>query len=585
MFIQRLQKNSIILDGRESMLVHLYIKNIALIDEIYLDLHESFNILTGETGAGKSILIDSINLALGDRINKNLIRNQNEEAVVELLFRVYQPTTLQILKDFGLDLDEEQCILISRTIQITGRSLCRVNGRPVTLNMLKEITTHLIDVHGQHEHQSLLNTSMHIELLDQFCSKELHILKEKLQNLHKHYNQLKNKMDHLTLNEQEKIRRLDLLEFQLLEIDQAHLIPEEEEELLLQRKISSNAQKLSTGIHRVYQLLHEENEQTISAVERLGEASNILQELCQIDPSLTLLYQNIETIHVQLQEYNRDLSFYLTEFEHDPYRLDQIENRLHLIYNLKRKYGHSIEEILRYREQIEIEIHALNHQQENAENIRNEMNNIHLQMEHLCKKISSIRKKTGLCLEKQIEEHLHSLQLKEACFKISIEKKDSISVNGWDKVEFLISTNPGESLKPLAKIASGGEMSRIMLALKTVLADVDEIETLIFDEVDAGISGRTAQKVAEKLMLIANKHQVICITHLPQIAAMADQHYQIQKTTKNSHTTTSIHRLSEEQIVEELARLAGGATITSTTLKNAKEMKQMANQLKKQIKK
>ncbi|NLP46612.1 MAG: DNA repair protein RecN [Epulopiscium sp.] len=562
------------------MLIHLYIKNIALIDEIHLDLHESFNILTGETGAGKSILIDSINLALGGRVNRELIRNKEEEAVVELLFQIHNETTLKILEKFGLSTDEEQCLLVSRTIQKTGRSLSRINGRLVTLSMLKEITAHLIDVHGQHEHQSLLNTSMHIELLDQFCPKELKELKQQLSILYQKYSQFKHQLNRFSFNEQEKIRQLDLLEFQLNEINQANLREEEEEKLLVKRKIYSNAQKISTGLYQVYQLLQGENQQTKSVIEQLGEVISILGELSTIDPSLNSLYQNIETIHIQLQEYNRDLSTYLVEIENDPHILDQIENRLHIIYNLKRKYGSSITEILRYKKQLESEIEILQHSQEHNEYIRKEMNKIQKQMEELCHSITIIRKKTGLQLEQQIEKHLQSLQLKDSKFKISIENKINISSNGWDKVEFLISTNIGEPVKPLTKIASGGEMSRIMLAIKTVLADVDDIETLIFDEIDTGISGRTAQKVAEKLMFIAKQHQIICITHLPQIAAMADRHYLIQKTTKNTHTTTYIHLLSDEQIIQELARLVGGAVITSTTLKNAKEMKQLANQLK-----
>ena len=567
------------------MLVHLYVKNIALIDEIHLDLHESFNVLTGETGAGKSILIDSINLALGGRVNKDLIRAQEEEAVVELLFKIHEPKTLKVIEDFGLGVDGDNHLLLSRTIQRTGRSLCRINGRPVTLSMLQEITKHLIDVHGQHEHQSLLNIGMHVELLDQFCSRDLEIQKQALLALHHQYHQLDEKANHLSLNEQEKIRRLDLLEFQLHEIDQAKLKPGEEEDLLSQRKIFSNAQKLSTGIHKVYQLLQLEDGEKNSAIEKLGEATGILQELTEFDPSLMLLYQNIDTLTVQLQEYNRDVFHYLENLDHDPHFLDEIEQRLHLIYQLKRKYGHSIEEILAYRDQVLQEIEELQHNQEKIGILRAEMDVIAQEMKTICHVITKDRTETALLLEKKIETNLHSLQLKEAQFKISIERKETISAQGWDRVEFLITTNPGEPLKSLAKVASGGEMSRIMLAIKTVLADVDEIETLIFDEIDTGISGRTAQKVAEKIMLIAQQHQVICITHLPQIAAMADEHYLIEKTTEGSHATTAIHHLCEKQGIEELARLVGGAAITDTTIKNAQEMKQMATQLKEKFRK
>ncbi|WP_341877369.1 DNA repair protein RecN [Defluviitalea saccharophila] len=562
------------------MLIHIYIKNIALIDEITLDFDECLNILTGETGAGKSILIDSINFALGERTSKEMIRSGENNALVELLFYLRNDEAVDVLKDMGIHLEEDRYLLISRSINQTGRSICRINGQTITLGMLRQVSNMLIDVHGQHQHQSLLDVGKHIELLDEFCKDDLKDYKNLIAQYYKDYKNIEKQMENLLVDEKEKERKIDLLQFQIGEISEAKLKKNEDELLQSQLKILSNSEKLSNGIESIYAFLYDNSFKGSSACDQLGEALKILRDLSNIDSELLPVYENAENILVQLEDLSRDIRNYSKNIEHDPEELQNVENRLDLIYNLKRKYGNTIDEILEYKEKIEDELNFIINSDEKRKQLKKEHLELEKKIIELCKEISDIRKEKAKVIEDNIEKVLHELEMKEAKFSIHFSQKEHFNENGWDQVEFLISTNPGEGLKPLSKIASGGEMSRIMLALKSVLADIDEIDTLIFDEIDTGISGRAAQKVAEKLGYISRKHQVICITHLPQIAAMADQHYRIEKKVEKQKTLSSVQVLDHHQMITELARLTSGASITDITLKNAEEMKRMANELK-----
>ncbi|NLM12236.1 MAG: DNA repair protein RecN [Epulopiscium sp.] len=562
------------------MLIHIYIKNMALIDEITLDFDECLNILTGETGAGKSILIDSINFALGERTSREMIRSGENNALVELLFYLRKNEAMNLLKDMGIHLEEDGYLLISRSINQSGRSICRINGQTITLGMLRQVSNMLIDVHGQHQHQSLLDVGKHIELLDEFCKDTFKDYKNRLAQYYKEYKSIEKQMENLLVDEKEKERKIDLLKFQIDEISEARLKKNEDELLQSQFKILSNLEKLNKGVDTVYALLYENTFKGSSACDNLGEALKILKDLSGIDSELLPVYESAENILIQLEDLSRDIRNYREQIEHDPEELQNVEKRLDLIYNLKRKYGNTIEEILEYKEKIGDELNFIINSDEKRKQLKKEYLDLEKQIIEICKKISDIRKEKAKVIENRIEKVLHELEMKDAKFLIHFSQKEHFNENGWDQVEFLISTNPGEGLKPLSKIASGGEMSRIMLALKSVLADIDEIDTLIFDEIDTGISGRAAQKVAEKLGFISRKHQVICITHLPQIAAMADQHYRIEKKVENQKTISSIQVLDYGEMITEIARLTSGALITDITLKNAEEMKRMANELK-----
>ncbi|NLK20936.1 MAG: DNA repair protein RecN [Epulopiscium sp.] len=562
------------------MLAHIYIKNIALIDEITIDFGENLNILTGETGAGKSILIDSINFALGERTSKEVIRSGEDNALVELLFYIGRDEQIESFQSMGIPIDEDRYLLISRAINQSGRNVCRVNGQTMTLGMLRQVSSMLIDVHGQHQHQSLLNVNKHIELLDQFCKEDIFELKNKLLKNYREYKTIEKEInDHLG-DEKERERKIDLLQFQIDEISEAKLKNNEDIILNAQLKVLSNSEKLSMGIDKVYTFLYENDPRGISASDSLGEALKVLRDLSAIDGEISTIYETAENIQVQLEDISVEIRNYKDKIDHDPDGLHFVENRLDLIYNLKRKYGNTIDEILSYKERIDQELNTIINSEEKVKELRTKYLDIKSQIEETCENISTIRKEKAKEIEDKIEGVLHDLQMKAARFSISLSKKDTFNEDGWDDVEFLITTNPGEDLKPLTKIASGGEMSRIMLSLKTVLADIDEIDSLIFDEIDTGISGIAAQKVSEKLGIISRKHQVICITHLPQIAAMGDRHYRIEKTVEGQKAISSIKILEKKEAINELARLMSGAAVTDITLKNAEEIKNMAKQFK-----
>ena len=563
------------------MLQQLYIKNVALINEALIEFDKGLNILSGETGAGKSIVIGSLAFVLGARSTKDFIKKGEDYAMVEALLTLKSETIKNEIRELGVDIDEDSCVLISRTFNKNGRNTCKVNGRPATLGMIKEICEKLIDIHGQHEHQSLLNPSKHILLLDRFCENDLLEPKNNLANLIKEYKIVLKQISDLSMGK-DREDLIDFFNYQINEIESAKLTENEEESLLEERTILAEAERLKKLYSESISLLY--SSEDLSAFDKIGLALNNIQTIMSIDNNKKNIYDELQDIYAKLEEVIRDIKKYDDNLEYDENRLNEIESRLDLIQKLKRKYGSNIKEILYFKEDIRTKLDNLINSEEKILKLYDKKENIEKQIKLSCINISNIRKKHAKYLEENIEKHLFDLNMQNSKFKIDIKQKDTFNQNGFDKVEFLIRTNLGEDVKPLSKIASGGEMSRVMLSLKAVLSFVDTIDTFIFDEIDSGISGRTAQMVAEKMSLLSRNNQIICITHLPQIAAMGDQHFLINKLSDDKNTMTSIEKLKDEDIVNEIARMTGGATITDFTLASANEMLEQAKKIKNNLK-
>lgn len=554
------------------MLEHLHIKNVALIQECALDFGHGLNILTGETGAGKSMVIDSLHFALGGKESKDFLRKNESSAIVEALFLTKNPKVAFFLEEHGIPVESDGSLLIQRTMQASGRTMARINGSMATAGMLKALAEELLDIYGQHEHQSLLNPTRHITLLDRFCGDTLAPLLQEYEQCYIEQKQMQKQMQMLCGAEGDRAQRLDILRFQCEEIADAALYEGEEEELLQQkRRLSSVEKRMRLSMQGIH-LLYEGREGQASVCDNLGEVVQTLQEVAELDDILSPLLERMDGLYAQIEDAARDWKRYAQELEADPDTLQNIEERLQVIYRLKRKYGGSISAVLTFYDKVCAELELLENSEEKVSELEQKMQKIRLQMETLAQKISKVRKKTAQQVQAQVEDALHDMQMPQAKFLISIQKRNQLHTDGMDLVEFLISPNAGEDLKPLSKIASGGEMSRVMLALKTVLVDADEIGTFVFDEIDTGVSGKTARKVGEKMHLLAQKRQILCITHLPQIAAMADNHYRIEKHIEHGRTITMVEELDEEASCLEIARLMGGETITETTLAAAKEL-------------
>lgn len=565
------------------MLSELVINNFALIKDVKLELTPGLNILTGETGAGKSIIIKALDMLLGGRASTDFIRFGEEKAIIEGCFDIKDnPLVKDLLKELGIDILEEETLILTREISTSGNNKSRINGRVVTLEMVKELTQYLIDIHGQHEHQSLLNPEDHLRLLDQFGGKELMVLKDRLEEVYSRWQQKKNRLNKISYDEKERERRIDLLEFQINEIEQAELKLEEDEELLDEKKRLSNAEELSRTVNKAYNSLYQSDFEQTAIIDQIKQFSKELDSLVKIDSSLEEIAESLRNINYELEDISFRLSDYNDKIEFNPQRLDIIENRLKLINDLKRKYGDSIEEILDYYQKIDQELAELKNSEVEKGELLAEITKLEEEYLVEAEELSTQRKVIATELEKSIARELMDLSMLQTRFKIDFLRKESFTKDGIDKVEFLISPNPGSELLPLIKIASGGELSRIMLALKTITADIDQISTLIFDEIDTGIGGRVGKLVADKLLVLSAKHQLICITHLPQIACMADNHYFIMKKVVNDETETVIHPLNDNGRVRELARMLDG-TLTETTLDHAKELLKSAIEKKERI--
>ena len=555
------------------MLVSLHVKNLALIDEAEVYFSEGLNILTGETGAGKSILIGSINLALGGQAAKNLIRDPDQPALVELVFEVTNPDSLKKLQELDLYPEDGGLFILSRKL-VNGRSIGKVNGEIVSAGVLKQIAEILINIHGQHEHQSLLYKKKHLEILDDYGSKEISPQKVKVREAYAAYSELKETYDATGMDEEQRTREISFLNFEIREIEDAALKDGEDEELESRYRKMVNARKILEAVTMADGLTGAMEE--TGAQETIGRAVRELHTVATFDEKIQSLSMQLQEVENLLNDFHRELSDYAQELCFSQEDFQNAEERLDTINHLKSKYGQSIRQILEYQaaqqEKLEKLVDYEQYRQKLAEKLQ--------QSEAVLKKttdlLSVLRSKYAGQLGRQIRSALMDLNFLDVLFHIEMTPLGHFTANGGDEAEFMISTNPGEKERPLAQVASGGELSRIMLAIKTVMADQDATETLIFDEIDTGISGRTAQKVSEKLAFVAKGHQVICITHLAQIAAMADAHFAIEKNVKNKETITTIRKLNDSEMVQELARILGGAEITETVLKNAKEMKELA---------
>lgn len=559
------------------MLRSLHVKNLALINETEVEFHKGLNILTGETGAGKSLLLGSVNLALGKKADKELIRKDEDYALVELVFTVEDKAVLQALKSMDVIFESEGEILISRKL-VQGRSVSKVNGETVSSTELRNITGLLLDIHGQHEHQSLLYKTKHLEIVDEFAGREAEPVKEKLAAAYQAYTEAKNHLEDFSLDEEQRLRECSFLEFEIKEIEDANLDENEEERLSAWYKKASNSKRIMETVSRVYGYISSDG--AGSAGEQIGYAVRELASVAEFDEAVSDILEQVSSIDSMLNDVAREVSAYMQDLEFDEEEFLHTQERLNLIHHLEDKYGAAIAEVLACCEEKKERLSFFADYELQKQKAEKAVKDREEEVLALCRELSDVRKTAAKSLEIQIKQALSELNFLQVQFEIAFEQLDRLTKNGYDSVEFLISTNPGETLKPLGKVASGGELSRIMLAIKTILSDKDGVETLIFDEIDSGISGITAQMVAGKLSQIAKSCQVLCITHLAQIASMADSHYLIEKNIVEDKTVTQVRELNEPESIEELARIVGGAQITDSVLSSAREMKEMAKRTK-----
>ena len=558
------------------MLLSLHVKNLALIDEAEVFFEPGLNILTGETGAGKSVLIGSINLALGAKAEKEMIREGADFALVELLFQAEDEKVRRKLKELDLPAEDDS-VCISRRIQ-PGRSICRINGEPVSTRQVKELAELLIDIHGQHEHQSLLHKKKHMEILDAYAGESLTRVKEEISGLYHAWQSTVRELQTTSMDEEEKRRTAALAEFEAGEIAEASLKPGEDEQLELDYHKMNNLKRIGEAMSACAFLTGYDGENAAGAL--LSRALRELRGVAGFDPKLSQFEEELSEIDNLLNDFNRSAAGYMGDLEMDPSEFGKVEERLNRINHLKGKYGQTIEEILLYGQKQQEKLERLADYDAYREELERQSGEQYKQLLEKCGEASLIRREAAGILADKMRLAMEELSFLTVRFEISVEQKEMPGTDGYDEVEFLISTNPGERIRPLSQVASGGELSRIMLAIKTVLAKKDTIDTLIFDEIDAGISGKTAWQVSRQLGILGNAHQVISITHLPQIASMADTHFKIEKNSDGVSTSTQIQFLDEENSIREIARPLGSGEMTEAALQNACEMKKLAKEAK-----
>lgn len=560
------------------MLTHLHVKNLAVVEDIEVDFSEGLNIITGETGAGKSVIIGSVNLALGGKINAGMIRDGAPYALVEIVFSVSEREA-EALKQYDIYPEDGQ-VIISRKI-MNGRSTNRVNGETVTVAMLKKISGGLIDIHGQHEHQSLLYPENHLLIVDRFDRDAIYPVKEKVAELYSEYVAVKKEYDTMCVSEEERSRELAFLEFERGEIEEAAVVAGEEEELEATYRKLKNSGNVLKAVSEAYGYT---KEGSYNAGNLISDALGALNEVAGYDEAVDDYIRSLIDVDNILEDINHELSSYISRYSFDDELFEQTEKRLDFIRKLFAKYGGTYERMEEHYNEVIERYRLLSEYEKNSAILEEKLGGIKEELDAFSKKLTLLRRESAGKLCKLTRDALESLNFLNVNFDIEVNSDREYSANGTDRAEFLISTNPGEAVRPLADIASGGELSRIMLAIKSVLADKDSINTLVFDEIDAGISGRTAQMVSEKLAYISRNHQVICITHLAQIASMADAHYLIEKhQTEDGRTKTLISLLDEKRSEGELARILGGAKITDLVITSAAEMKKLAKQWKENL--
>lgn len=553
------------------MLQRLHVKNLALMEETEVEFAPGLNILTGETGAGKSLLIGSVNLALGAKFEKDMLRDGAENALVELVFDCEGETVIRKLDEMGFEA-EDGMIIISRKMQ-PGKSVCRINGETVTAKQVKELAEVLIDIHGQHEHQSLLHKKKHMEILDAYCGDEFQKPAKAVVEFYAKCKELEEQIENDAMDEASKAREQSLAEFELQEIEEAHLIEGEDEELEQLYRRMSNSRKISESLAESYRYSGNDGEGAGGALSR---ALRAIRSVTAYDSRLEELESQLSEVDNLLADYNHDIAEYISDSEFDGEEFAKVEERLNTINRLKGKYGNSISEILAYGKTRQKLLDKLADYDAYMQKLQAELDTVKEQLEQACEGLSQVRRHNAKQLTQELKDALVQLNFLTVEFETAVRPGGNITAKGYDDVEFMISTNPGEPLKALGQVASGGELSRVMLAIKTVLAGRDEIDTLIFDEIDAGISGRTAWKVAGQLDVVGGAHQVICITHLPQIAAMADAHFVIEKSSTDSRTITDIRAIDGDEQLAELARMLGSDELTQAALSNAKELREQA---------
>lgn len=559
------------------MLESLHVKNLALIDEVEIEFSNGLNILTGETGAGKSIIIGSINLALGAKADKEYIRTGADYALVELVFSLNQEQK-KVLEDMELPTEDEDILILQRKI-MPGRSTCKINGETVSSGQLKALSGFLLDLYGQHEHQSLLKTAKHMEMLDSYAGDPMTELKDGLKTIYHSYKKTKEELSANQMDESARIREADLLSFEVNEIEAASLVIGEDEELEKIYRRMSNAKRMKEAVYAAHGLTGYEDE--TSAGDAIGRALRELKNVSSFDAEIEPLIIQLSDIDNLLNDFNRSMADYRESLEFEEEEFVQIEERLNVLNHLKGKYGTTIEDVLITFQNKKERLIRLESYEEYLAGLSQKLKQEKSEILSVCRRISDLRRSVAVSLAEKLTASMVDLNFIDVDFSIEVEPdEEHFSEEGYDKVTFLISTNPGEKKKPLVDVASGGELSRIMLAFKTVFADEEGTDTLIFDEIDTGISGKTAWKVSEKLGKLSGEHQIICITHLPQIAAMADTHYLIEKQVKKERTVTDIHSLSKEESLFELARLLGSGSVTDAVMTNAREMKEMAQKTK-----
>ena len=535
------------------MINTLHIENIGIIDDLSIDLGQGFNVLTGETGAGKTLIIDSLQILAGGRFSKEMIRTGEPSSFVEL--SLYLP---------GCGLEEDTAI-ISRETNLSGKNICKINGRLATVSELREFMKNVINIHGQNDNQSILDKETHIEYVDRFAGDKLLSLHKSYEELYEKRNEIKQELKRNYGDEKEKQRKVDLLKYQINEIEAAKLQPNEEEELNAKRKIILNSELIVENIKTADFNINE------TALEAVNTAVRSLEKISELDEKYNKVLENLQTVYYELEESARDISSLNADNNFDEEERNEIEERLDLIFSLKRKYGNSLEEILEYCDKIKKELYEIENLEEYNNKLKKELKELENKMHDLSEKMHNIRVDVSKKLDEKITAELVDLEMKSASFHVNIEVVEEFNKNGLDKIEFLIATNVGDTFKPLVKIASGGEMSRIMLGIKKVLADVDNVPVLVFDEIDTGISGVAANKVAEKLKAISKNHQVLCITHLAPIAAKGDNNFYISKEIENGKTKTKIKKLDKDEKIQEIARIATGE-ITEVSLKHAQHL-------------
>lgn len=561
------------------MIYELYMKNCALVEELRVDFSKGLNILTGETGSGKSIILEALNLCLGGKYDRTFLRKGAKTGEVETVIFTKNEKFISILNSFEIEHDETNQVIISRRFYEDGKSIARVNGKNIRIGDLKKLMQSLVDMHGQHQNQALYTKDNHIEFLDLFGKQSLLEKLEVYKADYKEYNSIKREIRNLNDNksEMEIQREIDLLKFQINEIEAANLEIEEYEELKKKKEVYENSEKIFNSLQNAYNLIHNEE---MNAEDLVGKATNLISSISKYDEDIVTIEENTEKILYELQELSGEMRNYLGNIDFNPGLLQEVQERLDVINTLRRKYGDNIEKIFEYRDKISSRLDDIENREEKNKNLREKLEKQENILSKSAEELSIKRHEIAIKLEEELLVELKSLNMKNTKFKV-IFNKIEYNESGYDDVEFYVSFNLGEDMNPLNKVASGGEMSRFMLAFKSILSDVDKIETLIFDEIDTGISGRAAQIVGEKLSDISNTKQIICITHLPQIASFGDEHYYIEKNVENERTYTSIGRLSKNEKKNEIARLISGVRITEKTMEHADEMIEIANEQKK----